>query len=83
MAMLSQQQRRSGSEGSGVSIYDFEYSLNSTRGVKKIYNSVAVAGRKLFILNGTLSCGKGEDAVCDAAAAELLQQVARTFSVAQ
>lgn len=82
--MLSQQQRRLGA--SGTSVYDYCYQLETTRGGKQIFNSVTVAGRKLYILNGSLSCARGEggsgsSSVCSAGTAAVLQQVAQSFQV--
>ena len=39
------------------------------------------ACRKLYILNGNLSCGKGEDSSCSADVAQLLQRVSQSFKV--
>jgi hypothetical protein len=62
-------------------VYDFEYELESTRGRKRIVSSVAIAGGKLYVVNGQASCGKG--ATCDAAEADIqtLRRIAQSFEV--
>lgn len=37
---------------SGALLYDYEYELESTRGRKRVLNTVAIASAKLYILNG-------------------------------
>ncbi|KAL4857785.1 PsbP domain-containing protein 2 [Chlorella vulgaris] len=54
VAMVAQTARSE----SGVPVYDFEYELESTRGRKRILSTVTIAGRKLYISNGNISCGK-------------------------
>ena len=44
---------------SGVTIYDFDYAISTTRGDKRIISSVAVNDNKLIIANGSLKC-KGD-----------------------
>lgn len=41
---------------SGTVIYDYDYFLNTTRGAKRILSTVAIADKKLFIVNGTIKC---------------------------
>ena len=77
---LVQQTARKGAS-SGVTIYDFEYELDSTRGRKRIINTVAIAEKRLFIVNGTAKC---EGGVCNGAAlaaADLMRQAAASFDV--
>ena len=74
---MRQMIRKGGS--SGVTIYDYEYELDSTRGRKRILSTVAIAGRKLYIVNGTAKC---EGGACDGAAeyaAALMRRAAATF----
>ena len=47
---------------SGTLFYDFDYVIDTTRGTKRIMSTVAISGRKLFIAQGTIKCGKGS---CD------------------
>lgn len=64
---------------SGVTVYDYEYELDSTRGRKRILSTVAIANRKLYIVNGTAKCD-GE--VCSGAAADaaaLMRRAADSF----
>mmetsp|Transcript_20086 Transcript_20086/g.60671 ORF Transcript_20086/g.60671 Transcript_20086/m.60671 type:complete len:257 (-) Transcript_20086:232-1002(-) len=75
---LLRQEARKGA-ASGVTIYDFEYELDSTRGKKRILNTVAIAGKRLYIVNGAAKC---EGGVCDGAAEEaaaLMRRAAATF----
>lgn len=44
--------------GSGVQAYDYEYEVGTTRGTKRILSRVCIRDRKLYVVNGTLSCGK-------------------------
>lgn len=43
---------------SGVQAYDYEYEVGTTRGTKRIVSRVCIRNRKLYVVNGTLSCGK-------------------------
>ena len=43
----------------GTLFYDFDYVIDTTRGTKRIMSTVAVAGRKLYIAQGTIKCGNG------------------------
>lgn len=77
---LVEQGTRKGSQ-SDVTIYDFEYELESTRGRKRILNSVAISRRQLYIVNGAAKC---EKVVCDGAAeaaTKLMRQAAASFDV--
>ncbi len=42
----------------GTLIYTYDYILDTTRGKKRIVSTVAVAGQKLYIINGTIKCSK-------------------------
>lgn len=42
----------------GTLIYTYDYKIDTTRGKKRIISTVAIAGQKLFILNGTVKCSK-------------------------
>lgn len=55
---------------SGVTIYDFEYELDSTRGRKRILNTVAISRRQLYIVNGAAKCDRN---ICDGAAEAAMQ----------
>jgi PsbP len=75
---LLRQAARKGAH-SGVTVYDYEYELDSTRGRKRILSTVAIAHRKLYIVNGTAKC---EGDSCGGAAAEtaaLMVQAADSF----
>lgn len=77
---LLKQMSRKG-DSSGVTIYDFEYELDSTRGKKRILNTVAIANRQLYIMNGVAKCDNG---VCDGAAdnaTQLMRQAAASFDL--
>lgn len=76
--MISQD-TRAGSDDS--LLYDFEYELDSTRGRKRILNTVTIYKSKLYILNGNLKCSKegcGDD---NQAGIAVLRQVAGSFDV--
>ncbi|KAF8072357.1 putative sugar phosphate/phosphate translocator [Scenedesmus sp. PABB004] len=64
----------------GASLYDYEYSLASTRGAKRILNTVTITGSRLYILNASVKCDK-DDAACAAAepSLALLRAVAASF----
>ena len=55
VTMLRQQER----QATYGTVYDFVYELVSTRGVKRIVNAVSIVKSKLYIVNGTVGCGKG------------------------
>lgn len=62
-------------------LYTYEYELNSTRGRKRVINTVTIYQSKLYILNAAYKCDKE---ACSAAAEEPLAQlrtVARSFDV--
>ena len=48
----------------GLVFYDFDYSLETTRGNKRVLSTVCIQNKKLFIANGQYFCGDacGEDA---------------------
>lgn len=70
---LLRQSARKGAN-SGVTMFDYEYELHSTRGRKRILSTVAIANRKLYIVNGTAKCdGDG----CSGAAADAAALMAR------
>lgn len=77
---MVEQATRKGSQ-SGVTIYDFEYELDSTRGKKRVLNSVAISRRQLYIVNGAAKCDGG---VCDGAAeaaTKLMRRAAASFDI--
>ncbi|KAK9797747.1 hypothetical protein WJX73_005684 [Symbiochloris irregularis] len=47
--MVSQNQRAG---PSGTTMYDFDYIIDSTRGTKRVLNTVTISQRRLFIANG-------------------------------
>ena len=74
--LVHQEERTAGS----TLFYDFDYVIDTTRGTKRILTTVAVSGRKLFIAQGTIKCGKGS---CDGseATAQTLGTALKTFVV--
>lgn len=65
---------------SGVLAYNFEYELESTRGRKRLLSTVAIADRKLYIVNGVIkcardSCSKNEEQI------DLMRSIVHTFLV--
>ena len=76
--MLISESSRKGKKG--TLIYDIEYELDSTRGRKRILSTVAIAQKKLFIVNGNMKC---DPAGCNEDSTDLavLRQVAGTFDV--
>ncbi|MEW5304151.1 MAG: hypothetical protein WDW36_006783 [Sanguina aurantia] len=70
----------------GATLYDYEYEIDSTRGRKRILNTVTIFGSKLFILNAAAKCSKEEDGGCstlEAAGPTLLdlRAAAKSFDV--
>lgn len=60
-------------------MYDYEYELDSTRGLKHIVNTVTITGSRLYILNGTVKCEKegcGQDTL---GSIQLVRDVASSF----
>ncbi len=47
----------SGSESESVLYYDFDYSLETTRGNKRVVSTVTIVNSKLYIANGQYFCG--------------------------
>lgn len=78
--LLKQEQVEKGAEGNLY--YEFEYSLDSTRGNKRILASVTISQNKLFILNvaapeSAIQSRKDEDS----SLLEHLEEVVKSFSV--
>ncbi|EFJ49441.1 hypothetical protein VOLCADRAFT_117237 [Volvox carteri f. nagariensis] len=66
---------------SGATLYEYEYELDSTRGRKRILNTVTIFNSRLYILNASYKCDKegcGEEAERRVG---LLREVAATFDV--
>ena len=53
--MLAQSSRQG---TAGATLYAYEYNLDSTRGQKRILNTVTITGSKLYILNAQYKCAK-------------------------
>jgi PsbP len=51
---LLQQGSRQGQDG--ALLYDFEYELDSTRGRKRIFDTVTIQNSRLYILSGSYKC---------------------------
>ena len=51
--MLSQSTR---TDSKGTTFYEFDYTLSTTRGDKRIISAVAVANRSLYIVNANVKC---------------------------
>eukprot|EP00884_Botryococcus_braunii_P016533 jgi/Botrbrau1/3563/Bobra.0078s0020.1 len=66
---------------SGTVIYDFDYYINTTRGAKRVLSTVAIADKKLFIVNGTLKCAVEQCASNGDPAVELISRVTQSFDV--
>ena len=49
--------------GNGTTAYDYDYEVQSTRGTKRIISRVCIRDKQLFVVNGTISCGKTD--TCD------------------
>ena len=75
--MLTQEQR---STEFGT-VYDFVYELESTRGRKRIVNTVAIVNSKLYIVNGVVGCGKEACGIGQDASVEVLQQAAKSLEI--
>lgn len=67
---------------SGVILYDYEYEIESTRGRKRILNSVTIAKSKLYIFNAQVKCGKESCSGQDLDLVSELRRIALTFYVA-
>lgn len=79
MQLLRQGARRGAA--SGVTVYDYEYELDSTRGRKRILSTVAIVNRKLYIVNGTAKCDGDSCGGAAAEAAALMARAADSFDV--
>lgn len=65
----------------GVQLYEFEYQLDSTRGLKRILNTVTITSSTLFIVNGQHKCGREGCTNDDEAAIAALRESLATFQV--
>lgn len=55
--------KRSVDIGYGITAYDYDYEIQSTRGTKRIISRVCIRDKQLFVVNGTITCGKVD--TCD------------------
>ena len=78
MELLSSSKR---TLSTGSVLYDYEYELNSTRGRKRIINSVSINNSKLYILNGQVKCGKEVCLDDELEVVSVLRNVAKSFVV--
>jgi hypothetical protein len=62
-------------------LYDYEYELDSTRGRKRILNTVTIVAAKLFIVNAQHKCGKEACRDTDEAAVKVLREIVASFVV--
>ena len=78
-AKLLQQDLRTG--GSGTTFYEFDYTVSTTRGDKRILSAVGVANSNLYIVNGSIKC---EGASCreETPIVDLVRQSIHSFDVA-
>ncbi|KAG2453834.1 hypothetical protein HYH02_002041 [Chlamydomonas schloesseri] len=65
----------------GAKLYEYEYELDSTRGRKRILNTVTIFNSRLYILNAAFKCEKDACGQESLAGVQLLRQVAATFDV--
>ncbi len=81
MELLRQSSRHAST--ADATLYDYEYEIASTRGTKRILNTVTIWDSKLYILNGAAKCDK--DAGCATAALagtlDQLRAAAASFDV--
>jgi len=90
---LIKQYTRTSAGSTGALLYCYEYELNSTRGLKRILNTVTIYDSRLYILNAQYKCEKvkeeggvtsgGCDAESGPATLALLRGVADSFEVLQ
>lgn len=66
---------------SGVLLYDYEYELSSTRGRKRVLNSVTISQSKLYIFNGQLKCGKESCSSEDLELVAEMRRIAASFYI--
>ncbi|GFR47895.1 hypothetical protein Agub_g9642 [Astrephomene gubernaculifera] len=78
VALLSASSRRG---AAGATLYEYEYELNSTRGRKRILNTVTIFKSRLYILNAAYSCGREACGEAAQGGVQLLRRVAATFDV--
>lgn len=66
--------------GSGTQFYEYDYTISTTRGDKRILAAVGVADRKLYIVNGSVKC---EGASCKDATplVQLVKQSVASFDI--
>ena len=67
-------------DANGTKFYDFDYVIDTTRGTKRILSYVTIVNKKLYIINGTIKCGKGSCAGLDDVA-QLLDTAMKSFVV--
>lgn len=68
-------------QSNGAILYDYEYELDSTRGRKRILNTVTIIASKLFIVNAQYKCGKEAFSDADEAAVKVLREIVASFVV--
>lgn len=69
------------SGAAGATLYEYEYELESTRGRKRILNTVTIFNSRLYILNGAYKCDKEGCTPEALGSVQRLRDIAATFDV--
>jgi hypothetical protein len=68
-------------QDNGVQLYEFEYQLDSTRGLKRILNAVTITNSRLFIANAQHKCDRSACTEADEDHVQNLKNVVSSFYV--
>jgi len=73
-------QQSSRTAASGTEFYDFDYTISTTRGDKRILAAVGVANGNLYIVNGGIKC-EGAGCTGSSPLIEIIRKSTTTFDV--
>ena len=68
-------------QNSATTYYCYEYELNSTRGRKRVLDTVAIRDSRLYIANAQYKCGKEECTDADKQAVQALRDSLGSFEL--
>lgn len=73
-------QESSRTAASGTEFYNFDYTISTTRGDKRILSAVGVANGNLYIVNGSIKC-EGSGCTASNPLVESIRKSTTTFDV--
>ena len=65
---------------SGTQFYNFDYTISTTRGDKRVISGVAVANNNLYIVNGSIKCS-GEACKEESPLLDIVEKSVHSFDI--